>query len=89
MTIDVSGTIGGTGFCSTGDVDMGFRIEGVQHGDNSVTGALIAESGGDRVDTPFEGTRRPRVVTAHFDHTHTNDGENLRLHGTISADLVE
>jgi len=89
LTVDASGTMGGTGDCSTGDFTMGFRIEGQVHGDSSVTGLLIAESGGDRVDTPFEGTRRPRVVTAHFDHTHSNEGEQLRLYGTIHADLVE
>jgi len=89
LVIDVDGTITGTGSCDTDEFGMGFRVEGRQHGDNSITGLLIAESGGDRVDTPFEGTRRPRLVTASFDKTHTNAGESLRLRGAIRADLVD
>ena len=89
LTIDAAGHITGEGGCATDTFEMGFRVEGREHADRSVTGALIAESGGDRVDTPFEGTRRPRLITAHFNHTHTNAGESLRLSGNIRADLVE
>jgi hypothetical protein len=88
LTIDPLDVIGGTGSCGDATFDFGFRIEGTAT-EETIAGNLIAESGGERVDTPFTGIRRPDLISAHFDYTHSADGENLRLYGDLNADIVE
>ena len=87
FTITEDFVIDGTGNCATSWLDMGFFIEGVQE-DRLVTGNLVAENETDRVETPFTGTRTDEGVELSFDTTHINEGEQLRIVGTVSVALA-
>lgn len=87
FTIDEDFVVDGTGNCATSWLDMGFFIEGTQEGE-VVSGNLVAENETDRVETPFMGTRTDVGVDFSFDSTHVNDGEQLRIVGTVSVALV-
>ena len=84
FTIDEGFVIDGIGSCATSWLEMGFFIEGTQD-DHAVSGNLVAENETDRVETPFTGTRDADGVELAFDATHVNEGEQLRIVGTISV----
>ncbi|MAY79455.1 MAG: hypothetical protein CL930_01580 [Deltaproteobacteria bacterium] len=86
FTITEDFVVEGTGNCATSWLDMGFFIEGLQE-DQLVSGNLVAENETDRVETPFSGTRTDDGVELSFDATHVNEGEQLRIVGTISVVL--
>ena len=88
FTVDEAFVVDGSGDCTLGALGMGFFIEGNQD-DHQVTGVLAMESATDRVETPFTGTRNADNVQLAFDTTHINEGEQVRVFGTMHGEPIE
>jgi hypothetical protein len=84
LALDDALVVSGEGDCQFGFWGMEFLMEGQQTG-SAIEGLLFSEVGGDRVDTPFTGTRDETSISLTFDTVHEADGESVQLMGTVTV----